>query len=136
MVLQVPVGLKRPESERWKRGRGASARLARPLGGREGRGTGDRPRRARGTAPRKGAGGWERRAGPGPACLDLCTEGRCCIPGQQEENTLEAQIPVQVIATINLYDAFLFLDSFILALEAWRSGTFLPHLGVRTCPWT
>lgn len=96
----------------------------------------DGPRKARGTAPQNPAGGWERGAGRGPACLDLCTEGRCCIPGQQEENTPEARIPVQVIATINLCGPFLFLGSFIMALETPRSGTLLPHLGIRTCPWT
>lgn len=106
--------------------------LARPLAGTGGRGLGPGPGKQEGR--RGGRGQAAGRGGPG---LDLCTEGRCRIPGQQEENTPEAQIPAPVIATIHLCGAFLFLGSFILALETPRSGTPpLPHLGVRTCPWT
>lgn len=65
VVLQVPVGLKRPESEGWRRGRGASARLGRPLGGREGRATATGPGKQEGQCP--GSGQESGRRGPGQA---------------------------------------------------------------------
>lgn len=65
VVLQVPVGLKRPESERWRRGRGASARLAGPLAGTGGRGTGTGPGKREGQRLRTGQAAG--RGGPGGA---------------------------------------------------------------------